>query len=766
MVLSLPISYVDQRSLPCASRELAACVDGSGGFWVSWISHYSGVDRVMSRRWCELEAGPVEQVSETPGEYINPAVVATAEGPLFLWRAYTEGRWAVQSRLRADGEWKDEVALDPGLGHVTAYTAAADAEGCAWLVFVARKKATWSLWCTERQDDEWSMPVLVAHERARMERPSLAIASDGTKWLVWDSYSGGTYRIRAAQGRDGRWREPETVSEGEEWQLLPTVACSSCGQPFAAWILSRLIKDEHGVHDHWPWLVCAKREGNEWQLIGAEDLADGPAGAVESLAQGLLSSETYVGYMGRRRHPMLVADEDGGIWAVWERKVREDSETVRWGALCARRYDGEEWRSPVQLSDRGVCYQLDEAATVQSGKLWVACKGNPAQYSPAEHGDILGFTVDMGEAAVHLSWPLRKWKRWRPLEAPTVSLPERFVIERDGEPFYLFWGDLHCHSFQSPDAEGEVDELLAYARDVSALDFCALADNDWYPNNILTAGMWRYIEDTAQEFSVPGEFLAFSGYEWTYREDWLGRWNHRIVYYPGPGREVFRRTEPSGGDVEAFIRSMCQTDGLANAHHHQWSVICEAFDRNVEVCSGWQWHTEDLREVLVKLAAGHRIGFVGSSDGHRYVPGDGGGLAAVYARALTPEAIFEALHSRRNYATNGNRAVIDFRVSGLLMGEEGTTTEPPRAVAQVIGGSGVRAVEIWRDGVVAYSVCGGGRPEVSFDWEDVDVGEGIHYYHLRVVLEGETPKLPHNSAPARGNMAWTSPIWVMVRRPT
>ncbi|NPV09093.1 MAG: DUF3604 domain-containing protein [Anaerolineae bacterium] len=775
----------EQIGIECASRELGACRDLQGRFWVAWISHLEGADNVVARSWDQTGPGSTHPVSLAPGQYINPAAVATPEGPLFLWRSFAGGRWCVLTRRLRDGLWQEDITLCPDAGDVHGFAAAVEPTGSVLVAAVTAGEPEvrpYALRCARLREGGWETPVTVVESGDPLYRPSLAAAPDGTAWLAWDAYTEEHgYQVYACRRRNGAWERPQQVSRGEEWQLLPWLACDAAGRPYLAWLVSQRVRDEHGVVDHWPWLAFASYQSGVWEPMGDPRVMGPVPGVVESLAQGLLADRSYMGYYGRRRHPMLVAHQ-GGVWLLWERKLREDFDTANWGVLCARRYADRGWGAAVELHRGGVCYQVSPDATAEDGHIWIAYKGDPRKHSPVAHGDILASPVGLAEDEVHQSWLLETWHRWRPLPPrEAVATEARPTVEHQGRRLQLFWGDLHCHSFQSPDAEGELDELLTYARDVAGLDFCALADNDWYPNNILTAGMWQEIQSVAARFTQAGRFLAFPGFEWTFHGPPTDRWNHRIVLYQGPGGQVFRRVEPSGRDVDSFVRSLCGTDALAHAHHKSWSVICEAFDRNVEVCSGWQVHTPDLSEVMVHLAAGHRIGFAGSSDGHRYVPGHGGGLVGVWAEELTPAAIFEALRARRNYATTGSRVAIRFGVSGFLMGEEGSLVEPapishgwggwsneaqsaqrPRVVVEVESPRDLVAVDIFRDGAPIHSAAANERRQLSLDWVDEHAAPGTHYYHLRVRLEGETPVLPHNSAPAEGNLAWSSPVWVRV----
>ena len=61
----------------------------------------------------------------------------------------------------------------------------------------------------------------------------------------------------------------------------------------------------------------------------------------------------------------------------------------------------------------------------------------------------------------------------------------------------LFWADTHCHSVLSADAEGELDELAAFGRDIAGLDIMAIVDNDYYPYKALTGAEWESLQATA-----------------------------------------------------------------------------------------------------------------------------------------------------------------------------------------------------------------------------------------------------------------------------
>ena len=175
----------------------------------------------------------------------------------------------------------------------------------------------------------------------------------------------------------------------------------------------------------------------------------------------------------------------------------------------------------------------------------------------------------------------------------------------------------------------------------------------------------------------------------------------------------------------------------------------------------WRKSTKPGAGLHNALARGYRFGFIGSGDSHAGMPGRSypadrqwcvdakSGLACVYAPELTREAIFDALRSRRCYATTGVRMIVEFTVDSTGMGGTVVPADPraPRRIRiHVIGTDELASLRVVKNGdTLALRELSG--DEAFF--ETVDTVTAVHgdHYFLRVVQRD-------------GNTAWSSPVWI------
>jgi hypothetical protein len=332
----------------------------------------------------------------------------------------------------------------------------------------------------------------------------------------------------------------------------------------------------------------------------------------------------------------------------------------------------------------------------------------------------------------------------------------------------VLWADLQIHSNFS-DGSGTPEENYRYARDAAALDVAALTDHDHWGMPFLDhdPAMWDEIRRQTRRFNEPGRFLTLLGYEWT---SWI--YGHRHVLFPGDDGAVYSSIDPRYESPRQLWEALRPWSAMTVAHHTagepiatDWSIppdpkletvaelvsvhgSSEASDSPATVRGAIAGHF-----VRNALDRGYRLGFVGSGDGHDGHPGLNwiaaatGGLAGVLSEQLTREGVFEALRSRRVYATSGPRIFLNVTLGGHGMGSAvpstgGTSTLEVRAVTP----GPVERIDLIRTGEVVDTVAGAGRRDASFSRELTDLRPG-EYVYVRLVQQDL-------------GMAWSSPFFV------
>lgn len=391
------------------------------------------------------------------------------------------------------------------------------------------------------------------------------------------------------------------------------------------------------------------------------------------------------------------------------------------------------------------------------------------------------------------------------LAAPTVQgLPAQSnaTLVMDGPVRRrLYWGDLHGHCNVCDGGVRGPAEYYTWARDVMALDFCALTAHDFGIAMGDVAARWEHIQAAAAEFDQPGRFAAILGWEATHiglpRGQAVG---HKNVLFRGGTAPFFNgstygtpRATVDYRDYVGLREHLAGLDCLVIPHHPlnpltpgglgtNWGDFWPARERVVEIHSLWgtsegmdsPGRTADAVEgtsVLTALMRGYRLGFIGGSDTHDGRPanpaecwtaGATTGLTAVWAPGLSRGDVYDALWQRHCYATTGARIILDVRVGGLSMGQRRVTGAADPLVKRreieifAAGAAAIRKVEIVRNGQVIHAFpCSGDT--VSHTWTDRSLlpavamtgarGRRFVFYYVRLEQED-------------GHRAWASPVWL------
>ena len=710
-------------------------------------------------------------VHETTGACHLVSISAADDGTLRVaWNEVDDTGWHIRVAERPAGRATLEPVMTVWSGSTLAMCPQVVCDEVqTWLAWTAMTDGRNRVHVSRFRGGAWEPAQPVSPAGIDAFRPTLAAAGDAVT-VAWDQYRDGSYEIGLARYADGAWQSlPHLAGPGERW-FCPRALAGADGRTYITWVVMRTVTDDRGIVDHFPFAMVGRWDDAAFHVLtDAANASD--ARIVADLREGLLAAACYKGYHGLRRNPFLTQSDAGEIWCVWESRIEAERSHIS-GHLVGRRLQADDdWSEPVFLHDGHFGY----AVPPTFGREGLAV----SFFNLAHEGLAM---LDGRIAAIPGSRALphhaSDWDIWQTADTAVPAKPRKAVAQRD-RTYRLFWADTHCHGNFSPDAEGEVDELIHFARDTAGLDAVCVIDNDYYPHKSLTEAEWRIHQAFSDHFTEPDRFVAFSGYEFTFhREDLNPDFNHRTVIYGRPGGRLRRRIDPATRSERQLLEAVPEEGTLVYPHHCSYALVDPRHERNVEVCSSWRICIEESDFTVEALRRGHKLGFIGSSDSHRAVPGLGGALTGIWAERLTPESLLEAYRHRRLIATSGCFVHIDFRICGAFIGEILEGVAVPHIEADVEAPREIESVRVVRDGATIHEI----RPDAptcQLVFDDRSAAPGPHFYFLRVKLVGDPSlnaepgagflgpftarsRYPHNLARARGAFAWTSPIWVVV----
>lgn len=297
-----------------------------------------------------------------------------------------------------------------------------------------------------------------------------------------------------------------------------------------------------------------------------------------------------------------------------------------------------------------------------------------------------------------------------------------------------FAGDIHNHCEISY-GHGSIEDAYRNAR--LQLDFATVTGHaSWHdmpaePVHVneyhregferLQAG-WEHVQDVTEAAHEDGSFVSLLSFEWhsmTYGD-------HCVYYKSGRG-PLAPAQAGSLEELRGHMRELAAEgiESMILPHHIgyiagrrgiNWESYTEELSPVVELISmhgngeddhapRQYLHTMGPRDVgstaVTGLNAGHRFGFIGSTDHHSAHPGSHGyGRAMVWADALTRTGIWEGITSRRCYAVTGDRIMLATTLNGAPMGSVVPSSGRRVHEVSVRGGSAIDYVDIVRNGEI------------------------------------------------------------------
>ncbi|RMH40594.1 MAG: DUF3604 domain-containing protein [Deltaproteobacteria bacterium] len=595
---------------------------------------------------------------------------------------------------------------------------------------------------------------------APAQRVALAGDGDGGAWLAWDEVGPHRARVRVARV-DGGGRVVPVPGAGVDGRS-PALAATHDG----AWLA---------------WI------GGGVTGAGRARAARLPGGAAVEVDAIDAPQEA----------PAIAVDGRGRAWVAWHANVPGDREPdiVRWVRVAAVDAAGAvtAYHPPAELAGAREVAGPDQgwefpAIAVAGDDVWVAARSSHGWHAArlragrwsarvslstddwGGRGRTVALATD-GERVIAVRREPDGVAACELTDAPPAAPVSPPRVPPGPEPAKIgdtLFGDLHQHTACS-DGCGTPEALYLWARDRRRLDFAAVTDHDRFCRRAIGPATWAYLRDVADAFDEPGRFAAVCGYEFTGpRHPGPG---HKCVYFEDRGPD--RLPDKDVGAIAAAVRAH---NGIAVPHHVGWTgadlahhdptlqPVWEVFsvhgcyEQHDHACAFPPRADVVLPGQFVKdaLDAGHRFGFIASTDSHGLLWHHGVarkrdpfacGLAALPGAEPTRASILAALRARRCYATTGARIRLRVDLDGAPMGAELPADTEGALSVEVDGTAALAEVTLVQaGGEVALPRLDGARCRARVR---IACGPGRQWDYVYVRVRQ-----------VDGEMAWSSPIWL------
>lgn len=797
-----PMTYpskVTANRLENAERPSIAR-DAAGAVWIAWSSCRpqteawpvddpsidawmwpdDGEDSIFIRSYDGQDWSDEQTVSETPGVNHRPAVVPDGDGIRVLWTARRSGRWAAYERRFAGRSWSRERRI-PRTDNALEIRAKTLGDGSILAVVRKLTPPRIELHALTARGDSWSDPQQLDEGVGRSHRPHLLPLGADDWRVAWDEEREGNYDVFTRR----KGRPAERLTTSTLWDTAPTQTVDRDGRTWVAWGRREPVGGRFSYRGR---SIFAKvLEADRWDWA--------PSPFKESAAPGRLTrhSQFWAAHaMSEERYPRLLSRANGDLWLMWLGGGRMSSVS-----FSGRVYRDGKWSEPKLLfhdpnpytafqlpsvrrgvdlasSGRGpyqvpLANQFTLAMDDDSGWLWMAYEVPRRRHiadrlwafemtqRPGGYGaDIYTHRIDLAERRTRFQEVVDDQSPLPRLETRTYRRDPTRELEADGRTYKLAWGDTHGHT--ENDGIGSFDMYYAHGLFVTGMDFVASTNHDFTPD-FLTQSEWAEVQALAQVYEAAAGRVAFSGWEWT-TEGQDERGGHRAMYFLQDDAPIFRSTTKTSDTVFKLYSLIRPWDVILQPHHNDWTGYDADLQPIFEITSAWRQAREEAKEfkkqgpvasVWEALERGYRIGFVGSGDSHWMGTGEDYGITGAYVDDLTREGVFDAIRSRRVFASTGARFFIDFRVNGEILGGQtrAAPDQPLRIRVQVQGEAPVEAVEIVKDHKVIHAVRGAAG-EVDFEYEDRSGPRP----------DGKASYVYVRARQTDDQYAWASPVWI------
>ncbi|MCB0173100.1 MAG: lamin tail domain-containing protein, partial [Anaerolineae bacterium] len=306
-----------------------------------------------------------------------------------------------------------------------------------------------------------------------------------------------------------------------------------------------------------------------------------------------------------------------------------------------------------------------------------------------------------------------------------------------------YWGDLHAHTTYS-DGAGPPHYALAKAR-AAGLHFFALTDHAWW----MTSSEWTKTLSQTKGATVPGEFIALRGLEWTH--DTVGHINLFNT------ETLVSHTHPLFADLSGLYTWLAANPHVIAQFNHPDPSYGGTFADFAyhpaaaqvmslqEIGNNAQRYTTYEASFIQSNAVGWRTAPANNSDHHAAAWGsDSPARTGIIASDLTTESVLDALRQRRVFATEDSNLAVALRVGSDWMGSTLTHSGVVPLTIEAIDQDAEAATLYLYDRnllVATHQLPSNGQ------WQMPVEAQPGHYFWVKVIQ-------------ADGDTAYSAPIWI------
>ncbi|WP_395751813.1 hypothetical protein [Prosthecobacter sp.] len=786
----------------------AVSLDGNGGAWIVWSERLDGNFEILARHYAQEKLGPVENLSNAPGNDLCPVAAYSTKGTVMVaWMAAKDGKFEIRTRTHLDGAWAAAQTVSNSSGNCWNPSLSTDprAEGSGQfaLGWDTYEKGDYDVWlCMLGANGSGPFkPMPVANTAQYEARASVAYDLQGAVWVAFEK-SGETW------GKDwGAYDSNDGIGLYRNREIGIVV-----------WDGKTLQEPQGSIADALPGAQAARAAGKKGKGKGRGADVTAPAPAKSPEAPDGLAFERPAerrgapGAHAEANGPQtynnlgrIICDSEGRIWLIARTRLNSFRGPLgsTWGSVAAY-LDGKEWVGPIAIphSDN-LLYNLPALASGPKN-LFVAHSSDHRQDRMAEFnraktpGGKGGnasldaskdpFDNDVYFSRLNAAGNVKAYEL-KPLSAAVLDNPapsKRTTAERaelsairsfrstiGGTERQILRGEFHRHTEISGDGanDGPLEDMWRYAIDAASMDWIGNGDHDNGGGREYT---WWLTQKTTDAFFLPKAFTPMFSYERSvsYPE------GHRNVVFAQRGVRTLPRLPISDArvhepapDTNMLYKYLKKFNGVCASHTSvgtmgtDWRNWGGEFEPMVEVYQGARQNYEypgcprcptendaiggwePGGWISDAFAKGYKFSFQSSSDhGSTHIS-----YAMILAEDYSREGIIKAMRQRHTYGATDN-IIADSRCTAAdgkerMMGDEFSVKGAPTFKLKLVGTMPFEKVTMIKDNVEIPMTISKEK-SIDLTWTDPKPEKGkTSYYYFR----GEQ---------TNGELVWVSPMWI------